>query len=716
VYRRTRESPVSVCSTINKKNYVEILINNKHTRALIHTGAHYSCINADYAKRNRLPISSSSSLPQLLSADGNNMSVIGRTEAYVSIAGYVCEVEFIVVAALHHNIILGLDMLRESNAVIDMSNSTLSVANNLFTVPLLQRFAPHHILRTVNSVTVQPHHEVQLPVRIAPQYKLCPSIIEPLLTSQHMSLAVAKVYVEPREHVTVCQLVNLSDKPVILPARKAIATITPADLMQPSSSNSKAHESCVSDIHVDDVSHDVKIKTLSDIGFKLTPGDLTASQFEELVDILYEYKQVFATKVTELPGVRDVEYSIKLTPGARPKRQRQYRYPPHLRQVIRTQLGDWEKAGIIAEGDPIWIHPIVLVKKKSPDGRNDTPPKYRVCLDLREINKVMEIESYPMPTFNSVVESFGDPPPSIFSVMDCLSGFLQLPVSEESSRYLGLQSDSQCYVMKRVPFGLVTSPFVFQKFMNRLLSKYQFIFACAYIDDCLVYSSDWTSHAQHLRLILERILHSSLRLRPDKCKFAQSELRYLGMILTKGRIKPDADKLSIIANAKPPTNAKLLKSFLGLTGFYRRFIRGYAKICEPFRDLLKKNAPFNWTEKHSAAFEKLKKLMTSEPLYLHVPNWNQPITLISDSSRHGCGYIIANEDAQGRIHPIMYGGRQWNKHESQWSVSELEMAGIVFALENNSQFFIGRHFKIITDHISNIWVRNLKHSQGKLYR
>jgi len=132
--------------------------------------------------------------------------------------------------------------------------------------------------------------------------------------------------------------------------------------------------------------------------------------------------------------------------------------------------------------------------------------------------------------------------------------------------------------------------------------------------------------------------------------------------------------------------------------------------------LLKKNATFEWTEAHDAAFLKLKTAMTSAPICLCIPHWNEPIALISDSSRVGYEFIISNIDKQDVHRVIAYGGRQWNNHESQWSVSELELAGILYALESNSQYFIGRHFKIFTDHISNTWVQNFKHSQGKLYR
>jgi len=108
--------------------------------------------------------------------------------------------------------------------------------------------------------------------------------------------------------------------------------------------------------------------------------------------------------------------------------------------------------------------------------------------------------------------------------------------------------------------------------------------------------------------------------------------------------------------------------------------------------------------------------MVAEPICLSIPRWNDTFVLTTDSSKLGCGYIISNEDSKGVQRVIAYGGRQWTKHESMWSVSELEMAGILYALEANSQYFIGRQFKIYTDHISNTWVHNLKHSQGKLYR
>lgn len=266
------------------------------------------------------------------------------------------------------------------------------MTDNLVTVPLITRYARSTILRTVHSVTVEPFHEIRLPVRIKPAYSLRPSNIEPLPTRYSTSVAVAKVYVEPKIRITICQMANVSNKPITIHARTAIATISPADLLSHSTTdnvrNQSQYDACVTSVDTSDVvGHAQKRRTLRNAGFRLEDTDLNPDQFVELVDLLYTYRGAFAQDVKGLPCVKDVQYNITLQPGARPKRQRQYRYPPHMREVIREQPSEWEQAGIIAEGDPTWIHPIVLVRKKALDNDRNAPPRYRACLDIGPLIK-----------------------------------------------------------------------------------------------------------------------------------------------------------------------------------------------------------------------------------------------------------------------------------------------------------------------------------------
>jgi len=281
---------------------------------------------------------------------------------------------------------------------------------------------------------------------------------------------------------------------------------------------------------------------------------------------------------------------------------------------------------------------------------------------------------------------------------------------------LGIETDYKTYEMLRLPFGLSVSPMAYQRIMNKITADSLYRFCVSYIDDLLTYSQSFPDHLHHLRLVLQRLSDAGLRMRADKCIWAQHKLPYLGFILSGDGIEPDPKKLTLISQAQPPKNAKMLKSFLGLTSFYRRFIRRYAALTEPFRCLLRKGAKFVWTDAHQTAFDRLKTIMTSSPVVLAYPDWDKEFVLITDAAKTGSGFIISQRDANDRLRVICYGGRQWNKHEQEMSASEMELASILYAIESNSQFFLSKRFTILTDHVSHCYVRNLKFQHGKLYR
>jgi len=245
-------------------------------------------------------------------------------------------------------------------------------------VPLIQRFASRNILRTAASIIIKPMYEVRIPVSISHDYSLCPSLIEPLLKFRSKPYPVAKIFVDPESYITVCQIVNITERPISIAARTAIATITPAEIQPQNKKGKIQRKPNVSAVNVleRDLSLKEKIIELQTLGFKVNPKDYSEVQFKELVDLLFEYRSAFAQEVTDLPGVTDLEFKINLKPGTIPKRQRQYKYPPHLRAEIRKQLDQWESAGIIECGEANWIHPIVLVKKKSLSGNPNELPKY----------------------------------------------------------------------------------------------------------------------------------------------------------------------------------------------------------------------------------------------------------------------------------------------------------------------------------------------------
>lgn len=700
-------------------NFVDVHMCRRRVRALVDTGAYYNCLNVDLAKRLHIkygPIPDDMPV-SLTSASGDDLPMYGTTTMNIIIGGYACPVDFVITGNLTVSCILGLQMLQAQQADVRLSDATLSLANGLTAVPLITRFSNANVLRTVHAITVDAGTELRFPVKINATYKLQPSIVEQLQSRYNSRIGVAKIYVEPKTRTTVCQIVNLTESPITIPARTALATIFPAQLLPSADFNEPAAKT--NTVHhitetLGQVSHAQKLQTLTNNGFQFTAHHLTTDQFSQLVDLLYEYRHVFAKELHELPGLKDFEYDIQLKEGAQPARPRQYRYPPAQQKIIQSQLDEWEQAGIIKEGSPVWTHPIVLVKKKAL--KPGDPPKYRICLDLRKLNEHVVIHAHPIPTFQRIVESFQGHSPVYMSLMDAHAGYLQVNISPKSSKMLGIETDYKTYEMLRLPFGLSVSPMAYQRIMNKITADYLYRFCVSYIDDLLTYSQSFPDHLHHLRLVLTRLSDAGLRMRADKCIWAQHKLPYLGFILSGDGIEPDPKKLTLISEAQPPQNARMLKSFLGMTGFYRRFIRRYASLTEPFRPLLRKGARFVWTEVHQTAFDRLKIAMTSSPIVLAYPDWEKDFVLITDAAKNGSGFIICQRDDSKRLRVISYGGRQWNKHEQQMSASEMELASILYAIESNSQFFLSKRFTILTDHISHCYVRNLKFQHGKLYR
>ena len=262
----------------------------------------------------------------LVSANDGKLKVHGMTTVCVSIGGYVCDVDFLVVDDLNVNCILGLSMLKANQADVKLSNSTLSLQNGLTAVPLITRFSKSNILRTIHAITVEPLCEIQFPVRIHNTYKLQPSIVEQLPGRLNAKVGVAKIYVEPKSRTTICQIVNLSDRPITLPTRTAIATIFPATLLPAANNDStvlpETSLNHITSSAISTLSHEQKVEALKAKGFRFSVDHLTTDQFT------------------------------------------QYRYLPTQQKIIQEQLDEWEQDGIIKEGTPTWTHDLVLVKKR----------------------------------------------------------------------------------------------------------------------------------------------------------------------------------------------------------------------------------------------------------------------------------------------------------------------------------------------------------------
>ena len=236
----------------------------------------------------------------------------------------------------------------------------------------------------------------------------------------------------------------------------------------------------------------------------------------------------------------------------------------------------------------------------------------RMCIDYRQLNKVTIKNKYPLPRIDALFDQLKGA--TIFSKTDLRSGYYQLRVKDSDISKTAFRTRYGHYEFLVMPFGLTNAPAVFMDLMNRIFRTYLDQFVVVFIDDILIYSRDETEHAEHLRIVLQTLRDKQLYAKFSKCEFWLREVSFLGHVVSASGIWVDPSKISAILDWKPPRNVSEVRSFLGLAGYYRRFVKGFSMIATPMTRLLQKDVKFEWSEKCQKSFDQLKALLTKAPV------------------------------------------------------------------------------------------------------
>ncbi|CAF4569907.1 unnamed protein product, partial [Didymodactylos carnosus] len=267
-----------------------------------------------------------------------------------------------------------------------------------------------------------------------------------------------------------------------------------------------------------------------------------------------------------------------------------------------------------------------------------------------------------------------------------------------------------------MPFGLTNAPATFQRLMDLVLRGLKWSCCMVYLDDVIIYSPTFEQHLIDIDNVLNRIKESGLTLKPSKCFFCRRELKYLGHIVSADGIRPDPDKLEAVRSFSVPSKPKDVRAFLGLTGYYRRFIKNYAEIAEPlFESIREKHNPvFVFTPDRQQAFELLKERLISAPIVTY-PNFDHPFMLQLDACDYGLGAVLA-QNIEGHEHVIAYASRTLQPCERKYSAPERECLAIVWGTQHFRPYLEGRSFEVWTDHRSLTWLKNIKDPTSRLAR
>ena len=429
--------------------------------------------------------------------------------------------------------------------------------------------------------------------------------------------------------------------------------------------------------------------------------ELDDQQKQEMLSVLKEFEDV----LSDVPGRTSAYvYDIKLT-SSTPVRRKPYPTPQALQAEFRKEVQAMLEAGIIEPSDSPYSSPPVIVKKK--DGTN------RYCVDFRQINNISVFDAEPMPRLDELFQQIGTESRYV-SKIDLCKGYWQVPLSEGSKPITAFPTDLGLMQFKVMPFGLQCAPAAFSRLMRKVLKDVPGV--KNYIDDIVIHSSTWNAHLQSLRTVLDKLREAGLTAKPSKCTLANRHVEFLGHKIGSGTLSPTIDKVEAIRQAKQPQNKTQMRSFIGLASFYRRYVPNFAAITSPLTDATRKNMPnrIAWGEPQQRAFDKLKSVLTTEPV-LHLPDFERQFILAVDASDTGLGAVLMQE-SEGEKCPIIYLSRKLLPREQNYSVVEKECLALVWAVKSLSTYLIGREFVVETDHAPLLYLNRAKSENGRLMR
>ena len=338
-----------------------------------------------------------------------------------------------------------------------------------------------------------------------------------------------------------------------------------------------------------------------------------------------------------------------------------------------------------------------------------------MCTDYRKLNAVTQGDPYPLPRIEELIDGIGQS--KFITILDLTKGYHQVPVKDsDQGKKKAFITPFGKYQFRTMLFGLVTAPTTFQRMMDHVLTDL-YPFAKAYLDDILIHSMTWEELLDHIQQVLSKLKEAGSTIKERKCNFAVNQCEYLEHVVGDGKVQPMECKIRSVQLFNQPKTKKQVRSFLGLCGYYRRFMPKFSAIAMPLTELIKKNKPnkVNWTRPCERAFQQLKDMLTDYSI-LTTPDWKRPFVLQTDASAVGIGYVLSQINGEGEEHPIAFGSRKLLPRVQRYSAIEREALAIVTGIHHYRTYLEETKFRIEIDHNPFTKLTNMRDSHGRLGR
>nr|XP_034313226.1 uncharacterized protein LOC105341021 [Crassostrea gigas]XP_034313227.1 uncharacterized protein LOC105341021 [Crassostrea gigas] len=458
-----------------------------------------------------------------------------------------------------------------------------------------------------------------------------------------------------------------------------------------------------SDLHDDEQQDSIlmppvtQTETAKDIKFA---DRLTPDQLETAKSLCDSFSDVF----TDIPGMTNlVEHKIVVT-SSEPVRVKPYPIPFSTEKTITEEVQKMLQLNVIEPSSSPYSAPVVIARKK--DGTN------RFCIDYRRLNCATVFDAEPMPSPESIFSKMTGK--KFVSKIDLSKGYWQVPMADESKPLTAFSTPSGLYQFRTMPFGLVNAPATFSRMMRKLLQGMNGVEN--FIDDVIVFTDTFEEHLHILKTVFERLRDAGLAARPTKCFIGFDKIDCLGHMVGNKCLEPEQDKIDAVRNAPIPQTKKQVRAFLGLAGFYRKFIPNFSAIAIPLSDLTKKGQPNKviWTESQQRAFDTLKHMLSERPI-LKLPEFNETFILRTDAADDGIGAVLLQMEDDEKL-PVAYASRKLQPREKAYAVIEKECLAVVWGIQKFHQYLYGREFLLETDHQPLTYLNKAKTENSRLMR
>ena len=387
---------------------------------------------------------------------------------------------------------------------------------------------------------------------------------------------------------------------------------------------------------------------------------------QQLDNLLGTFKGQFAKDEMTIGTTLLTQMSID-TGDSDPVSQKPYPIAMKHYNWVKEEINKLLEAGVIRNSHSSWSAPIIIVPKRD---RGKC-----IVIDYRALNKVTRKFVWPMPKVEDISSQLNGA--KYFSILDLRAGYHHIRLTTDSIPNTAFTSPFGKYEYVKVPFGLAQAPAYFQELMTGVLKD--LLFAMAYLDDIIIYSSTPEEHLQHIKTVFEKLPHAKLSMKLSKCHFFIKEIQYLRHILGMEGIRPVPAKTEAIKAMHPPVNPKQVHAFLGLVGYYRKFIKNFAKIATPLTVLTRMDVKFEWMETHHCTFMELKDAIIQAPI-LRYPDTTKPYIVYTDTSDDACRTQLSQMHKEAEF-PVAFLSHTFTDTQRRWSTPEQEAYGIYFAIK-----------------------------------